>query len=379
MNSNFENQINPLEKSKQTPQKTVVVAMSGGVDSTVCAALMKERGYNVIGVTLQLYDYGETICSTDSTAKKSKTCCASKDIFDAQKACEMLEIQHYVLNYEDIFRQEVIKDFADQYIQGYTPIPCVKCNQTVKFRDLFKIAKKLGADILVTGHYVQKKDGKMHQGVDKTKDQSYFLFQTTQEQLDFLEFPLGGLSKAETRELARKYKLEISEKPDSQNICFVPDGDYAKVVQKYHPESFKIGQIVEIESGQVLGTHNGIIHYTLGQRRGLGIAFEEPLYVVKLDVLTNTVFVGRYYNLLRDTFTISSSHFLLPQSELHNLSENGKLKVRVRSSCEEISCKINGNTVTLAEKIAFISPGQAAVFYNETQMLGGGYIEKIVG
>ena len=375
MNSNFENQINLLEKSR----KTVVVAMSGGVDSTVCAALMKERGHNVIGVTLQLYDYGEAVCSTDSTDKKSKTCCASKDIFDAQKACEMLEIQHYVLNYEDIFRQEVIKDFADQYIQGYTPIPCVKCNQTVKFRDLFKIAKKLGADVLVTGHYVQKKDGNMHQGADKTKDQSYFLFQTTQEQLDFLEFPLGGLSKVETRELARKYKLEISEKPDSQNICFVPDGDYAKVVQKYHPESFKVGNILEIESGKILGTHNGIIHYTLGQRRGLGIAFEEPLYVVKLDVYTNTVFVGRYHNLLRDTFTISSSHFLLPQEEIYNLSENGKLKVRVRSSCEEISCQINEHTVTLSEKIAFISPGQAAVFYNETQMLGGGYIEKIVG
>ena len=353
--------------------------MSGGVDSTVCAALMKECGHNVIGVTLQLYDYAEATCSTDSTAKKSKTCCASKDIFDAQKACEMLVIQHYVLNYEDIFRQEVIKDFADQYIQGYTPIPCVKCNQTVKFRDLFKIAKKLGADALVTGHYVQKKGGNMHQGADKTKDQSYFLFQTTQEQLDFLEFPLGGLSKVETRELARKYKLEISEKPDSQNICFVPDGDYAKVVQKYHPESFKVGNIVEMESGKILGTHNGIIHYTLGQRRGLGIAFEEPLYVVKLDVYTNTVFVGRYHNLLRDTFTISSSHFLLPQEELDDLSKTGKLKVRVRSSCEEISCKINGDTVTLAEKIAFISPGQAAVFYNETQMLGGGYIEKIIG
>lgn len=379
MNFNFENQTNSLEKSKKTAQKTVVVAMSGGVDSTVCAALMKDSGYNVIGVTLQLYDYGEATCSTDVTAKKTKTCCASKDIFDAQKACEMLEIQHYVLNYEDIFREEVIKNFADQYIQGYTPIPCVTCNQTVKFRDLFKIAKKLGADALVTGHYVQKKDGKMHQGIDKTKDQSYFLFQTTQEQLDFLEFPLGGLSKVETRELARKYQLEISEKPDSQNICFVPDGDYAKVVQKYHPESFKIGNIVEIESGQILGTHNGIIHYTLGQRRGLGIAFEEPLYVVKLDVSTNTVFVGRYHNLLRNTFAISNAHFLVDESELQTLSDSGKLKVRVRSSCEEIPCEITGNTVKLSEKIAFISPGQAAVFYNETQMLGGGYIEKIVG
>ena len=349
--------------------------MSGGVDSTVCAALMKERGFNVIGVTLQLYDYGEAVCSTDSTQKKSKTCCASKDIFDAQKACEMLEIQHYVLNYEDIFREEVIKNFADQYIQGYTPIPCVTCNQTVKFRDLFKIAKKLGADMLVTGHYVQKKIGEiaqLHQGVDKTKDQSYFLFQTTQEQLDFLEFPLGGISKAETRELARKYGLEISEKPDSQNICFVPDGDYAKVVKKYHPESFKVGNIVEVESGEILGTHNGIIHYTLGQRRGLGIAFNKPLYVVKLDVEKNTVFVGRHHILLKDTFTISSPHFLEPIENFANI------KVRVRSSCEEIPCKINGDTVVLEEKIAFISPGQAAVFYDGTRMIGGGYIEKVV-
>ncbi|MFT4967940.1 MAG: tRNA-specific 2-thiouridylase [Candidatus Deianiraeaceae bacterium] len=351
----------------------VVVAMSGGVDSTVCACLMQEQGHEVIGVTLQLYDYGEATCST----KPSKTCCASKDIFDAQNACDKLGIKHYVLNYEDIFREEVIQEFADQYIAGYTPIPCVKCNQTVKFRDLFKIAKKLGAEKLITGHYVQKKNGKfgveMYQGLDSVKDQSYFLFQTTKEQLEFLDFPLGGNTKEQTRELARKYGLEISEKPDSQNICFVPDGDYAKVVQKFHPNSGKEGNIVDVKTGKVLGVHHGIIHYTIGQRRGLGIGGGSPLYVCKLDAQTNTVFVGGYENLLRYTFSIQKPHFLLSENE--TLPKN--ITVRVRSSCQAVACNINGDIVTLEEKISFIAPGQAAVFYHNKRMIGGGYIEKI--
>ena len=356
-------------------KETVVVAMSGGVDSTVCAAMMQERGYDVIGVTLQLYDYGEATCDT---SKPSKTCCASKDIFDAQTACEKMGIKHYVLNYEDVFRNEVMQEFADQYIQGYTPIPCVKCNQTVKFRDLFKIAKKLGASKLVTGHYVQKKQGQcgaeMHQGADAVKDQSYFLFQTTKEQLEFLDFTLGHLTKPQTRELARKYGLAISEKPDSQNICFVPDGNYAKVVEKFHPNSAKQGNIVEIETGKTLGTHHGIIHYTIGQRRGLGIGGGNPLYVCRLDVKTNTVFVGEYKHILRDVFTIKEPHFLLNDGE--QLPQN--LTVRVRSSCVPIACEINSNIVTLREKISFIAPGQAAVFYNHNRMLGGGYIEEII-
>lgn len=355
-----------------TQKETVVVAMSGGVDSTVCAALMAEK-YNVIGVTLQLYDYGQSSCST-----KSKTCCASKDIFDAQNAAQKLGIKHYVLNYEDIFREEVIKEFAKEYVEGYTPIPCVKCNQTVKFRDLFKIAKKLGASKLVTGHYVQKKQGnfgfEMHKGFDEKKDQSYFLFQTTQEQLDYLDFPLGHLTKAETRELARKYGLEISEKPDSQNICFVPDGDYAKVVKKYYPEAEKEGNFVHIQTGAILGKHTGTIHYTIGQRKGMGISATTPLYVCKIDAKNNIVFVGEFENLLRDKFLMQTPHFLLNEGE--KLPEN--LSIRVRSSCIETPCEIIGNTVKLKEKISIIAPGQAAVFYSGSRMLGGAWIEAIL-
>lgn len=353
----------------------MVVAMSGGVDSTVCAGLMKQRGFEVIGVTLQLYDYGEATCST----KKTKTCCASKDIFDAQTACEKLEIQHYVLNYEDIFREEVIQDFADQYIQGYTPIPCVKCNQTVKFRDLYKIAKKLGGEALVTGHYVQKQMGKfgsqLHQGFDEAKDQSYFLFQTTRQQLDFLQFPLGGLKKDDTRKMAEEMGLEIANKPDSQNICFVPDGNYAKVVEKFHPNSAKEGDIVEIETGKVIGKHKGIINYTIGQRRGLGIGGMAPLYVCRIEAKENKVFVGGYENLLKDTFEIQTPHFLLAEGE----KMPDEISVRVRSSCEKIPCYIEGNVIKLKEKISFIAPGQASVFYHKNRVLGGGYIEKILG
>lgn len=351
-------------------KETVVVAMSGGVDSTVCAALMAER-YNVIGVTLQLYDYGKASCST-------KTCCASKDLFDAQTAAAKLGIKHYTLNYEDIFRSEVIKEFADRYTQGYTPVPCIKCNQTVKFRDLFKIAKKLGASKLVTGHYVQKKQGRhgaeMHKGFDQKKDQSYFLFHTTQEQLDFLEFPLGHLTKNETREIARKYDLTISEKPDSQNICFVPDGNYASIVTKYHPNANSSGNIVDINTGEILGKHNGIINYTIGQRRRIGVTSPHPLYVCKLDAVQNIVYVGKFSNLLQDKFTISEPHFLLHEGE--DLPKD--LSVRVRSSCAETPCEISNNTITLKEKISIIAPGQAAVFYSGTRVIGGGWIESVV-
>lgn len=353
-------------------KKRVVVAMSGGVDSSVVAAMLHEQGYEVVGITLQLFDYG------DAVSANQKTCCASKDVSDAGKVAEKIGFQHYVLNYESVFKNEVIDDFIDSYTKGFTPIPCVKCNQTVKFRDLYSIAKKLGAEFLATGHYVRKIDGihgaEMHIGIDKTKDQSYFLFQTTKEQLEFLRFPLGGLAKTETRELALKYGLEVHSKPDSQNICFVPNGNYASVIEKYRPGSLDKGDIVEIASGAVIGEHNGTINFTLGQRRGLGVSGESPLYVVKIDPQTNTVFVGEEKFLYHAKFEIENTNWLLNKNE--ELPHN--LMARVRSSQVEIPCKIEENTITLFEPSKLICPGQAAVLYDGERMLGGGFIKKIL-
>ena len=288
-------------------RRRILVAMSGGVDSSTVAALLVDQGHEVIGVTMQLYDMGETL------ARKG-ACCAGQDIYDAKMVADKLGIPHYVLNYENRFKDAVIEEFADSYLRGETPIPCIKCNQTVKFTDLYKMAKDLNADALATGHYVQKINGpngvELHKGVDERKDQSYFLFATTKEQLEFVEFPLGGMTKDQTRQLALKYELEVADKPDSQDICFVPNGDYASVIERIRPGALDEGNILDID-GKVIGRHNGIINYTIGQRRGIGIAHAEPLYVIKINPTDNSVVVGTENHLQKASFSIKEVNWLL--------------------------------------------------------------------
>lgn len=356
----------PIEKTR------VVVAMSGGVDSSTVAALMVEKGYEVIGITLQLYDYGQAL-------KKKGACCAGQDIQDAKRVAEKLGIPHYVLNYENLFHEAVMEDFADSYMRGETPIPCVRCNQSVKFRDLFKVAKDLGADVMVTGHYVRRVEGKnapeLHSGIDSGKDQAYFLFATTLEQLKFLHFPLGGMTKEETRKHAERFNLPVAEKPDSQDICFVPNGKYADVVSRLRPGALDKGQIVHID-GTVMGEHNGIINFTIGQRKGIGIANPEPLYVVKVDAKTKQVVVGPESALFNDRFFINDINWL-GGSEI---PENGlDFMVKLRSAHSGGKATIfppkNGiSEVKLHSPERAITPGQAAVFFDGSRVMGGGWI-----
>ncbi len=354
--------------------KTIVVAMSGGVDSSTVAAMLCSQGYKVIGITLQLYDYGSVV------AKKG-ACCAGQDIYDAKRVADKLGIPHYILDYESVFKESVIDDFADSYMRGETPLPCVKCNQTVKFKDLLKFAKDLKADGLATGHYVKKviNHGKseMHRGLDLKKDQSYFLFATTQEQLNYLMFPLGAMSKEETRKAALQYGLEVADKPDSQDICFVPNGDYREIVKKVRPGAVFGGAIMHMD-GYKLGEHKGIINYTIGQRRGLGVAATgDPLYVVKIDPENNVVYLGPKEALAKTRFTIKDVNWLGCNTNL----ENQEFKVKIRSTTEGVpaNIKLLGNDqmeVTLLTQEKAVSPGQACVVYDSSRMMGGGWITR---
>ena len=376
--------LNSLGFNKEPKDTRIVVAMSGGVDSSVVACMLKDQGYDVVGVTLQLYDIGEAL-------KKKNACCAGVDIQDAKNVARKLGFPHYVLNYENLFKESVIDDFADTYLKGETPIPCVKCNQSVKFRDLFKVAKDLDADALATGHYIQRTvegdDYFLEKAVDEGKDQSYFLFATTKQQLDFLRFPLGGFKKEYTRQLAEKYGLDVANKPDSQDICFVPNGDYASVIAKYRPTAFKKGDLVHIETGEKMGEHSGIINFTLGQRKGLGISNPDPLYVVKIEPGENKVFVGEEKYLQNHEFTIKDVNWLVNEKYFADLEVDldGKkvyeVMVRLRSNHEEEKAylySIGGDVakVTMRSMTRAITPGQACVIYNEGRVLGGGWITK---
>jgi len=368
--------LNSLGFAKPPSETRVVVAMSGGVDSSVAAALLHEQGYDVVGITLQLYDYGDAI------AKKG-ACCAGKDIYDAKRVAEERGFPHYVLNYESNFRQSVIDDFVESYLKGETPIPCVKCNQTVKFHDLLQVARDLDADCMVTGHYVQRivtdtGVSELRRAVDTGKDQSYFLFATTQEQLDFLRFPLGGWTKDITRQHAERLGLVNADKPDSQDICFVPNGDYASVVKKIAPEAEREGEIVHMD-GRVLGTHQGIIHYTVGQRKGLGIGGgvtenNDPLYVVAVDAETARVVVGPKEALARDVVHLKGCNWLGVTS-LETIPVDVKLRSMTRAMPAYLTPLADGAaTLRLQDAQYGISPGQAAVCYIGDRVIGGGWI-----
>jgi len=371
--------LNSLGFRKSPAETRVVVAMSGGVDSSVVAAMLSEEGYDVVGVTLQLYDHGAAL------AKKG-ACCAGIDIHDARRVAETMGFPHYVLDYENVFKDAVIDEFADSYLGGATPVPCIRCNERVKFKDLLDTAKDLEADCMATGHYIQRMIGEngpeLHSAADSNRDQSYFLFSTTAEQLDYLRFPLGHLpSKDATRALAAKYDLSVADKPDSQDICFVPDGDYASVIRKLRPEAAAPGDIVDVD-GKVLAHHDGVINYTIGQRRGLGIGgLEDPLYVVKLDADKKQVIVGPKSMLATRIVPLKEINWLGDEPIMSR--KEWVVGVRVRSTRPPTEAVIRpiSETEATVELVAAeqgISPGQACVFYDRdsSRIFGGGWIHK---
>ena len=368
--------LNSIGLFKKPSETTVVVAMSGGVDSSTVAGMMKKEGYNVIGITLKLYNDGKEVAS-------SKQCCSGQDIMDAKRVAHKLGIEHKILYYQDKFKQGVIDNFVDSYLKGETPIPCVQCNQTVKFKDLFEVAKELKADALITGHYVKSitssNETNMYRAVDENRDQSYFLFNTTREQLNYLRFPLGGMLKDETRSIAKKLDLNVADKPDSQDICFVPNGDYASVIKKFRPDSFKKGNIKNLE-GKVIGVHEGIINFTIGQRKGIKISDPEPLYVLKINSDKNEIIVGTRDKLGKRNINIDNLNLLVDKDDLAE-----EVLVKVRSTGKLLNAKVhikdnNSAEIDLKEYEDGISPGQACVFYKQDKLgfkvLGGGWIKN---
>ena len=359
--------------AKPAAATRVVVAMSGGVDSSVTAALLAEAGYDVVGITLQLYDHGAAV-------GRKGACCAGQDIHDAARVAECLRIPHYVLDYESRFRVAVIDDFAETYARGETPVPCIRCNERVKFRDLLDVARDLGADALATGHYVRRVMGaagpELHAAADAARDQSYFLFATTPAQLDYLRFPLGDLAKDETRALASRFDLPVAAKPDSQDICFVPSGDYSALLEKLRPGAAEPGDIVDL-GGRIVGRHRGVIHYTVGQRKGLGIAAEEPLYVLRLEPETRRVVVGLRAALGESRVRLGEVNWLGGKRPGR---DGMQVSVKLRSAQPPVPATLfldnGGGEVVLDAPALGVAPGQACVFYDDARVLGGGWIRR---
>ena len=368
------NELNSIGLDKKPSDTTVVVAMSGGVDSSTVAGMMKNEGYKVIGITLKLYDDGKDVAS-------SKQCCSGQDIMDAKRVANKLDIEHKILYYQNKFKQGVIDNFVDSYLKGETPIPCVQCNQTVKFKDLFEVSKDLKADAMITGHYVKSvtsgNETNMYRALDENRDQSYFLFNTTKDQLNYLRFPLGGMLKDETRKIAKQLDLNVSDKPDSQDICFVPNGDYASVIQKFKPEAYKKGNIKDL-NGKVIGVHDGIVNFTIGQRKGIKVSDKDTLYVLKINADKNEIIVGPKDKLGKKIIFLNNLNLLVNKNEFKD-----EILVKVRSTGKLLNAKISFKDLEKAEvnlKISEdgISPGQACVFYKKDsfgyKVLGGGLI-----
>jgi len=367
------NKLNSIGLEKSPKDTKVVVAMSGGVDSSTVAGIMKKEGYNIIGITLKLYDETKEI-------SKSKQCCAGQDIMDAKRVASKLDIDHKILYYQKKFKEGVIDNFVNSYLEGETPIPCIKCNQSVKFKDLFEESKNLNADALITGRYVksitENNQNNMYRAVDENRDQSYFLFSTTREQLNYLRFPLGVMQKKQTREVAKKLGLNVADKLDSQDICFVPNGNYASVIRKFNPDSFKKGNIKDINDN-VIGVHDGIINFTIGQRKGIKLSGKDPLYVIKINAKKNEIVVGQKQLLEKENIRLKNLNLLASEDEFKD-----NIFVKVRSTGKLLKSKVlisdNEAYVTLHDKDFGISPGQACVFYKKNnqgyKVLGGGWI-----